>query len=166
VSNTTPLIYLAKGKMLYVLKDLFEHVYIPKEVYEEAVEAGLAKNYPDAREIKNACGDWILIKSINTDIGVIMTQRLEERPRVDKMLRGIHEGETEVLLLAIELGADKIIADDRAFIDVVKSLSGIFKGEVIGTGDVLDIALRRGAITKKEHRGFLDGFGSAIAWVE
>lgn len=45
VSNTTPLIYLAKGKMLYVLKDLFEHVYIPKEVYEEAVEAGLAKNY-------------------------------------------------------------------------------------------------------------------------
>ncbi|MCK4475921.1 MAG: hypothetical protein KAU16_04265 [Methanophagales archaeon] len=66
MSNTTPLIYLAKGKMLYVLKDLFEHVYI----------------------------------------------KLEERPRVDKMLRGIHEGEIEVLLLAIELGADKRSGED------------------------------------------------------
>ncbi|MFZ2071624.1 MAG: hypothetical protein WAV32_08560 [Halobacteriota archaeon] len=46
------------------------------------------------------------------------------------MLRGIHDGEIEVLSLAIELDADKVIADDRAFIKVVKSLSGIFKYQI------------------------------------
>ncbi|NQE46371.1 hypothetical protein C5S31_10155 [ANME-1 cluster archaeon GoMg2] len=166
VSNTTPLIYLAKGNLLYVLKELFELVYIPQEVYKEAVDAGLAKGYSDAQEIENACGAWIVTRAINIDLGVIMSQKREERPEIDRMLRGIHDGEIEVLSLAIELDVDKIIADDRAFIKVVNSLSEIFKGELIGTGDVLDIALRRRIITQDEYTNFLDGLGSAIAWVE
>jgi len=157
---------LAKGNLLYVLKELFERVYIPREVYKEAVDAGLAKGYSDAREIENACEAWIVTRAINIDLGGILTQKLEERPEIDRMLRGIHDGEIEVLSLAIELDADKIIADDRAFIKVVKSLSEIFKGELIGTGDVLDIALRRRLITQDEYTDFLDCFGSAIAWVE
>ena len=166
VSNTTPLIYLAKGNLLYVLKELFELVYIPQEVYKEAVDAGLAKGYSDAQEIENACGAWIVTRAINIDLGVIMSQKREERPEIDRMLRGIHDGEIEVLSLAIELDADKIIADDRAFIKVVNSLSEVFKGELIGTGDVLDIALMKGLITQDEYTIFFDCLRSAIEWFE
>ena len=47
-SNTTPLIYLAKEDDPHILKKLFENIYIPTEVYREAVESGLARGYSDA----------------------------------------------------------------------------------------------------------------------
>ncbi|RZB32647.1 MAG: hypothetical protein AEth_00325 [Candidatus Argoarchaeum ethanivorans] len=44
----------------------------------------------------------------------------------------------------MELGAKTLIANDRAVIRFVRSIPSLFKSNVIGTGDVLDIALDRG----------------------
>jgi len=61
VSNTSPLIYLAKIGKLELLKVLFKEIVIPKQVYDEIME-GKDENYLDAlfieAEIKKG---WIII---------------------------------------------------------------------------------------------------------
>jgi len=55
VSNTSPLIWLAKTGKLNLLKDLFGEVLISEKSYKEAVEIGLQEGYSDALVIKDAC---------------------------------------------------------------------------------------------------------------
>jgi predicted nucleic acid-binding protein len=76
VSNTTPLIYLSKADKLTILKDLFGNVYIPTEVYSEAVESGLSKGYSDAQKIDTACKDWIIVKPASVDPELALIQNL------------------------------------------------------------------------------------------
>ena len=60
ISNATPLIYLAKIDKLHLLRDLFEHVIIPEEVYKEVVITGLKYGYFDAQTVKSAIEEgWI-----------------------------------------------------------------------------------------------------------
>lgn len=164
VSNTTPLIYLAKAYKLHILKKVFGNIYIPMEVYREAVESGLAKGYSDARKIDTACNDWIIVKLVSIDLGSVLIQNLS--PDIDEMLRGIHAGEIEAISLAIELGAETLIADDRAVIRFVRGIPSLFKFNVIGTGDVLDIAFDMGMISQNEYEDFSHVFGNAIAYVK
>jgi predicted nucleic acid-binding protein len=164
VSNTTPLIYLAKADDLHVLKKLFGNIHIPTEVYREAVESGLAIGYSDARRIDAACDDWIIVKPVSIDLGLMPIRNASRG--IDEIWRGIHAGEIEAISLAIELGAETLIADDRAVTRFVRSTPSLFKFNVIGTGDVLDIALDRGIISKNEYEDFLHVFGNAVAYVK
>lgn len=52
VSNSGPLMALAKLNRLSVLKKLFQEVLIPQAVYEETVIRGMTQGYPDALAIK------------------------------------------------------------------------------------------------------------------
>jgi predicted nucleic acid-binding protein len=52
VSDTSPLIWLAKVGKLCLLKNLFGEVIIPQEVYAEAVDEGLKHGFSDALTIK------------------------------------------------------------------------------------------------------------------
>lgn len=52
VSNSGPLMALAKLNQLSILKKLFQKVLIPQAVYEEAVIRGMTQGYPDALAIK------------------------------------------------------------------------------------------------------------------
>ena len=59
VSNTTPIISLLKIGKLEILRDLYEEVYIPQEVFNE-IEAGKhKKNYLNLLEF-----EWIKIQQI------------------------------------------------------------------------------------------------------
>ena len=40
ISNTSPLIFLAKMQRLAVLRQLFEKIYVPKAVYDEILISG------------------------------------------------------------------------------------------------------------------------------
>ena len=91
VSNTTPLIYLSKANKLHLLKNLFENVHVPAEVYNEAVKSGLSKGYSDARRIDAACKDWIIIKPTSVDLGLALVQNVGRHPDIGKVLTGIHE---------------------------------------------------------------------------
>jgi predicted nucleic acid-binding protein len=51
VSNAGPLIALAKLNLLYLLKELYGHVYIPRSVYDETVTEGMRQGHEDARTL-------------------------------------------------------------------------------------------------------------------
>ena len=66
VSNTSPLIWLAKIGRIILLKRLFSEVTIPEEVYREAVEKGLKEGFSDALAIKECIEQgWIKISKLN-----------------------------------------------------------------------------------------------------
>jgi len=52
VSNSGPLMALAKLNRLSLLRKLFQGVLIPQAVYEETVIRGISRGYPDALAIK------------------------------------------------------------------------------------------------------------------
>lgn len=57
VSNSGPLIHLAKINALWLLEKLFDEILIPIEVKEETVDAGLKLGFDDARIIQKAIKD-------------------------------------------------------------------------------------------------------------
>ncbi|GAI06844.1 unnamed protein product, partial [marine sediment metagenome] len=48
VSDSTPLIYLGKIGRLDIIRDVFQKIYIPEAVFDEAVTQGKALNMSDA----------------------------------------------------------------------------------------------------------------------
>ena len=58
VSDSTPLIYLAKVGGLDVIREVFQEIHIPEAVYDEAVTQGKTLNMPDASIIEKAVGKW------------------------------------------------------------------------------------------------------------
>ncbi len=94
VSNTTPIISLLKIDKLHILKDLYEEIIIPQEVFNE-IEAGKNKEYyADFSKI-----EWIKIKKIKDEKSLSYFLDLDK-------------GEAETIILSSELGADLIILDE------------------------------------------------------
>ena len=58
VVNSTPLIALSVLNHLFVLKALFDEVFVPSSVYEEVVLKG--RHRPGSQEVGKA--DWIIVK--------------------------------------------------------------------------------------------------------
>lgn len=94
VSNTTPIISLLKIGKLKILRDLYQEVFIPLEVFNE-IEAGKYKEYyADLSRI-----EWIKIGKIRD------VKSLSYFLDLDK-------GEAEAIVLANEMDADLIILDE------------------------------------------------------
>ena len=98
VSNSTPLIYLARLNKLYLLREFFAEVYIPREVYREVVVRGKEEGYADALLVEEAIKEgWI---------------RVENAPPMKKLLNyGIDRGEAEAISLALKLECREILMD-------------------------------------------------------
>lgn len=97
VSDATCLIGLSKIGYLYLLKEMFEKVYIPEEVYKETVVQG--KGRLGANEVKDA--DWIKVKPI------------KDRLAAGLLEANLSRGEAEVIILAKESNADLVILDEK-----------------------------------------------------
>jgi hypothetical protein len=144
VSDSTPLIYLAKIGRLDLLRDVFEKIHIPEAVFHEAVTQGKALNISDAFIIENAIGDWIIVKQVE--------------PETDAELRFLDtniklgSGEKEALKLCKQLNAAHFIADDRE----ARRISRILRIKPIGTIGILVQALRQDLIIKTEALQILD----------
>ncbi len=68
VSNSGPLIHLAKIKRLEVLKKLYDGVIIPEEVEVEAVARGKEKGAPDALLIESAIREgWLKVEKFQVE---------------------------------------------------------------------------------------------------
>src|SRR5690554_901521 len=94
VSNTTPIISLLKIGELTMLKDLYQRIIVPEEVFNE-IENGKNKSYYiNLLEI-----DWIEIKEIK------YKKSLSYFLDLDK-------GEAETIILANEINADLVIIDE------------------------------------------------------
>ena len=100
VSDTGPLIGLAKIDKIYLLKSIAEEVLIPPMVHREL----LGKVGDDADQIDLALRDFIQIKEFGT---------LEQE--VETALNGLGEGEKQAIGLAFNIEKDVLLLlDDRA----------------------------------------------------
>jgi hypothetical protein len=97
VSNTSPIINLATINHLYVLRQLYGIIGIPRSVYDEIVVAGAGK--PGSESVKTA--DWIKV------------QNIVNIPLASQLQKVLDEGEAEAIVLAIEQHADLLLIDEQ-----------------------------------------------------
>lgn len=98
VCNSTPLIGLATIGQFDLLRRIFGRISIPQAVWTETVTQGRAEGGA-RREVEAV--DWI--------------DRVEVRDRlaVRVLLDELDQGEAETIVLALELGADWVVMDER-----------------------------------------------------
>ncbi len=97
VCNASPLINLARIGKLGLLRELYEELIIPEAVWHEVVVEGAGQ--PGAEEVKAA--DWIKTQSVtNRDLKRALRQELDA-------------GEAEAIVLALEIGAELLLMDER-----------------------------------------------------
>lgn len=126
VSNSSPLIGLAKGEQFHLLQLLFEQVLIPPSVKIEVVDEG--PGLPGALELKAALSSqWILIRY----------------PKQETILRlpgHWNDEDKEVAALALDETPDYLLVDDtrtrnhvrRQGIDCLSTIDVLFLGWLIG----------------------------------
>ncbi|MES1244977.1 MAG: DUF3368 domain-containing protein [Acidobacteriota bacterium] len=96
VVDTSPLIFLAKLDRLDLLQSGADHVVAPQAVLREVREQ------PDSasEEIEAATKSWL-------SVGTVQNQRL-----VDVLMADLGPGESEVIALALETDAERVVIDD------------------------------------------------------
>lgn len=144
VSNSTPLIYLAKVGRLNIIEDVFGKVFIPEAVFNEAVVQGKMLKISDAFIIEKAVGDWILREQVKPEVST------EYRFLDANTKLGL--GEKEALKLCKQLNAEFFIVDDRE----ARRVSKILRITPVGTFGVIIQAFRQNSITKNEALKTLD----------
>lgn len=97
VSNTSPLTNLAAIHQFELLHLLYDQIHIPDAVWEELNSQG--KRWPGSAEVSAAV--WI------------ETHTVRNRSLVDVLRRDLDAGESESIALALELGADMILMDEK-----------------------------------------------------
>jgi predicted nucleic acid-binding protein len=128
VSDTGPIIGLAKIGKIILLKNIADEVIIPPMVYKEL----FGKTGPESNEIDQALNTFIMVKR---DIAV------EEATKIE--LAGLGEGEKQAIELASRLDNDVILLlDDRAGRQVAARLN-IFTTGLIG---LLLVAKEKGLV--------------------
>ena len=123
VSNTTPILSLYKIGKLNILQSLFGQVTVPMAVYDEIAVAGKGKQGHD--ELEKA--DYILIKEINNVFAANLL-----RSQLD-------QGEAEAIVLAVELGANILLLDEKK----ARRIAQASTQPVIGTLGILQTAKDR-----------------------
>lgn len=96
VSNSTPLIHLAKIGQLHLLPELFGTLLIPQAVYNECVIEG--RNYREASQIAQA--NWLQVVPVTN------------QPLLTLLNSELDLGEAEAIVLALEQQADRLLLDD------------------------------------------------------
>ena len=95
IVNSTPLIVLGNIGYLWILKEMYGKIIIPRAVYDEVtVHNDVASNLLKSER-------WIKV-----DDSVVGADRKMYRAR-------LHAGEVEVMILAQEQAADMVIIDDN-----------------------------------------------------
>lgn len=126
VSNTSPLINLARIGHLNLLPSVFGRLLIPEAVWQEAVIDG--EGQPGAKEIRQA--DWIERVTVSN------------RPLVRSLRQELDPGEAEAIALAVEINADWLLMDER----LGRQTARHFGLGYIGLIGILKVAKRRGEI--------------------
>jgi len=97
VSNSTPLMALARIHQFSLLREIFGIIHIPEAVYDEVVKKG--KGLPGEREVLDS--DWIKCCAVEQD------------DYLRSLMIHLDRGESEAIALAREVKADWIIVDEK-----------------------------------------------------
>lgn len=98
VSNTGPIVALAKADQLALLRLLYGEVLIPPAVHREL----LAKAGPEAGRIDDGLAGFLRVTPISPPSG-----------ELDRLTSGLGAGEQQAISLALEVGG-LLVIDDRA----------------------------------------------------
>lgn len=144
VVDASPLIFLAKLERLELLKNHADTICVPQAVLEEIqAKADEAKCV-----IERATRSWLSVCQVSN------------RQAVEILSADLGLGETEVIILAKEIGADKVVMDDldaRRFARRVQL-------DVVGTMGLLLAARLRGEIPSlREEIEQLQALGFHVA---
>jgi uncharacterized protein len=126
VCNTSPIIALACAGQLELLHGVYTQIIVPDAVFDEITVAGAGE--PGAREITDAV--WV------------KRQAAGNAPLVAALRIELDAGEAESIALAVEIGADLILLDERIGRRAAQRL-GL---TVVGTLGVLIAAKDRGLL--------------------
>jgi predicted nucleic acid-binding protein len=129
VSNSTPLIALARLGRLNLLASLFKRILIPAEVQHEVTVAG--RGLPGAEEVRNA--NWI----------EVAPRRSSADPSLTQACLNLGEGERGAILLAKTLPADLILLDEWKARRVARE-AGL---SMVGSIGILEAAARSGLVS-------------------
>jgi len=130
ISNSSPLIFLAKLNKIGLLKRLFNKIIIPEEVKKEVLIEGREGYAVLSKAIDDG---WILIKNPKKNVDL-----------------GLGKGENAAINLAREK-KDKLIIDDAFAIKAVKSLNI----EYLRTTTIILLSLKRRIIDKKTTKNLI-----------
>jgi hypothetical protein len=97
VSDTSPVLSLARIGRLELLHELYQQVLIPSAVYDE-LRAGSPRP-PGHIDFDSL--PWLIVAAAN------------DRRRVDELRADLDLGEAEAIVLAIERRADLLLVDER-----------------------------------------------------
>jgi len=129
VSNSSPLITLARIRQLQLLSDFYGQILIPTEVHEEIVVAG--RGLPGAEEVRKA--DWIQVRTAPSGSG----------PSLSQSITGLGAGERSAILLAKDLSADLLLLDEWKARRIAQT-AGL---SVVGCVGILEAGARTGKIS-------------------
>lgn len=129
VSDSSPLIALARIGRLNLLASLYERIVIPAEVHHEVTVAG--RGLPGSEQVRNAV--WI-------EVG---THKSPVDPSLEQACQGLGAGERGAILLAQELRADVILLDEWKARRVAQE-AGL---SVVGCLGVLEAGARKGLVS-------------------
>jgi predicted nucleic acid-binding protein len=125
VSNSTPLIVLAKINRLELLKDYFGEICIPEEVYDEVVRRG--GNLAGSSEVASCT--WINVESV------------KNRMAVETLGLTLDKGESEAIVLTKEKESLLIIDDGAG-----RKTAGLLGAKITGTVGILLLASKDGKL--------------------
>jgi predicted nucleic acid-binding protein len=146
VSDSGPLIWLAKAGRIRLLHELFEEVLVPFEVYNEVVSEGLKAGFSDAIAVEEAVKEgWMKVVSPAADDEEVSS-------RISAGAKEIHLGEAQAIAFARSVG-ETLLMDESSG----RALAEALGVKVRGTLYVVLRSLRRGSLSKREAKDVISG---------
>jgi len=130
VSDSTPLIHLAKINKIIYLQKLFKKIFIPKEIYSEIIK-GKEQGKKEIVVIEGFINNFIIIKEISANIN----------------LSSLHLGELKAIALCKELKIKNFLIDEKEGFDSAQ----IFGLNPVRTTSLLLILLDKKIISFREY---------------
>jgi predicted nucleic acid-binding protein len=142
ISNSTPLIVLAKINRLDLLKDYFGEIYIPEEVYDEVVRRG--GNLAGSSEVASCT--WIKVEPV------------KNRMAVETLSLSLDKGEAEAIVLSKEKDSLLIIDDGAG-----RKTAELLGVKITGTVGVLLLASMDGRVNLRKTMDELKSVGFRLS---
>ena len=150
ISNSSPLILLAKISKLNILEKLHKKITIPYAVYNEVIINGKSENYSDAALIEKSINEFIFVKHLNQGY----------KTESEKLSNIIGSGESEAIALCIQEKAELLLIDNFEPRKIAQS-----KGmKCRSTPGILLEALKKNIISSEEYESGIKDL-SKYAWL-